>query len=54
MSSSSSGASPAPRAKAPYEPPRVVVYGTLAALTQAIGNVSNMDGGAVNGMKRSQ
>ncbi len=40
--------------RAPYEAPKLVVYGALADITLAVGNNSNMDGGSVNGMKKSQ
>jgi hypothetical protein len=37
-----------------YSSPRLVVYGSLAEITRAVGVSSKMDGGSVNGMKNSQ
>jgi hypothetical protein len=41
-------------ARPAYAPPRLVIYGSLADITQAVGKSSKMDGGSVTGMKRSQ
>jgi|GEM_PF-6670427 len=44
---------PAGQIRAPYEAPRVIIYGTLHELTRAIGSKSNLDGGKGT-KKRSQ
>ena len=41
-------------ARAEYSTPTLVTYGAIAEITRAVGNTSNMDGGSVNGMKKSQ
>jgi hypothetical protein len=40
--------------KAIYVTPRLVIYGSLASITSAVGAKSNMDGGAVAGKMKSQ
>ena len=43
-----------PRDGAPaYAAPRLVVYGSLVEITRKVGSKSNLDGGAVLGMRRS-
>lgn len=36
-----------------YRGPRLVTYGAIGELTQAIANMQMLDGGAVMGMRRS-
>ena len=45
---------PSPDDREPYAAPRLVAFGSIADITQAIGAKSNMDGGTVTGMKNSQ
>lgn len=43
----------APRAPRPYAPPKIVIYGDIRTITQAVGNKGNLDGGAF-GLKTDQ
>ncbi|MCL4703675.1 hypothetical protein KJ068_00865 [bacterium] len=36
-----------------YQSPCLVTYGAIRHITHAIGNMQNLDGGAVMGMRRS-
>ncbi len=40
--------------KKPYQRPRLVTYGALREITQAVGIYMRRDGGTANMMKRSQ
>ena len=40
--------------KQPYTSPVVHVYGDIRAITQAVGNTGNGDGGSVAGQKKSK
>ncbi len=40
--------------KKPYQRPRLVTYGALREITQAVGIYMRLDGGTANMMKRSQ
>ena len=40
--------------KKPYEPPRLVAYGNIAAVTQTVGMSGTPDGGAQGNMKATQ
>ena len=43
-----------PVARALYASPKLVTYGSLAALTRAVGNTSNLDGGGAPRVMKSQ
>jgi hypothetical protein len=40
--------------KKPYEPPRLVAYGNIAAVTQSVGKAGSPDGGSINFRKATQ
>jgi hypothetical protein len=40
-------------AKKPYQAPKLLVYGNLTEMTQAVGNVKNLDGGLMAGMRKT-
>ena len=40
-------------AKKPYQPPKLLVYGDLAEMTRAKGNVGKLDGGTVARKRRT-
>lgn len=47
-----SSVNPQPRKRA-YRPPKLIVYGDIRELTQSVGGMGMLDGGAVGGMKRT-
>jgi len=40
-------------AKKPYQPPKLTVYGDLAEMTQASGNMHMLDGGMMVGFRKT-
>ena len=41
-------------ARQPYEPPKLVVYGDISALTRSVGHRGNLDGGQKGTAKGTQ
>jgi len=40
-------------AKKPYQAPKLLIYGNLTEMTQAVGNRQNLDGGIRAAMRKS-
>jgi hypothetical protein len=39
--------------KKPYQAPKLLIYGSLTQMTQAVGAKGNLDGGRVGGNRRT-
>lgn len=40
-------------AKKPYQAPKLLIYGNLTEMTQAVGGKQNLDGGLMAGMRKT-
>jgi len=40
-------------AKKPYQAPKLLIYGNLTEMTQAVGGMKNLDGGLMAGMRKT-
>jgi len=40
-------------AKKPYQAPKLLIYGNLTEMTQAVGGMQHLDGGLMAGMRKT-